>query len=133
MPRRKPTGKPGGRPDEFTEEQIKIALIDAQGWMGLTAKRLGCSYNTVINYMQKYPALQELRDDLKHVQDDHCSVKLAENINAGNMTAIIWYEKTRKGMTDQPQPNPEQTKMKPRQIRIVTVDASKPKVSKVKK
>ena len=49
----------GGR---FTKEQVELALHESRGVKASAAARLGCSRQTVDNYLEKWPELAETMD-----------------------------------------------------------------------
>ena len=55
-------------PERYTAEQVISAIRETRGMLTITARRLGCAYNTVRNYIDNYPtvraALEEAREGL---------------------------------------------------------------------
>lgn len=80
--------------NRYTAEQVAQALKDANGIVRYAAQRLGCSRLTVYNYMKKYASVKQAHEDARENQIDYVEGKLLEQINSGNITAIIFYLKT---------------------------------------
>ena len=87
--------KKGGRRGEFTKAQVENALTEANGFVTSAAKRLGCNPKTVYRYMERYPSLKEVLADAREDALDLAESKLMKAINEGNLTAIIFFLKTR--------------------------------------
>ena len=79
---------------EYSAEQIAKALIDANGIIATAAKRLGCTRQTVYNYIGKDKTVAAARDEAKETTLDWVESQLMKQIGTGNMTAIIFYLKT---------------------------------------
>lgn len=75
------------------EEAIK-AIKDSKGFVTTVAKRLGCTRQHVYVIADRFPtvkaAIEEEREGLK----DFAEGKLIQQIDAGNIAAIIFYLKT---------------------------------------
>ena len=80
--------------NRYTAAQVIAALKHTKGLMYLTAKRLGCSYNTVLNYCERYPSVQETRDALRGEMIDLAEQKLWHSINKGEAWGITLCLKT---------------------------------------
>jgi predicted transcriptional regulator len=78
----------------YTAKEIIAAVRKNKGILTLVARELGCTRQTVHNYVKRYPtiaaAVQEERDSLLDLAEG----KLFEQVNKGNMTAIIFTLKT---------------------------------------
>lgn len=81
--------------EQFTPEQMAEALIKAQGFISATAEILGCSQQTVRNYIEKYDSVRQARDDSAEKTLDYVESKLMALVREKNATAIIFYLKTR--------------------------------------
>lgn len=79
----------------YTPEQVAQALARNEGWIGLTAKELGCTPETVTRYCRTYPEVQKVRDLATEVQGDNAEKTLQELIRDKNVAAVIFYLKTR--------------------------------------
>ena len=81
--------------ERYTVEQVCEAIRSQKGLLSMAANRLGCSYMTVWNYSQKYPEVKQAIEESKESMLDLAEGKLFQEINAGNMTAIIFFLKTK--------------------------------------
>ena len=70
------------------------ALTAAGGLVTSAAKRLGCAPKTVYRYIERFPALKDVLGEARESSVDLAESKLMEAINAGNLTAIIFFLKT---------------------------------------
>ena len=91
---------PTGRRRRFIVADIEAALRSTAGIYSaaaaILAQRYGtCSPNTVKNYIRRYPRLQEVDEDIAQQTLDLAETKLIGAIRDGNMTAIIFYLKTK--------------------------------------
>lgn len=84
---------PSGKP-RYTPEEVAEALREAHGLMSAAGRRLGISRQAVWKYAKKYKIVADARDDAKESMKDFAESKLFQEIDAGNMTAIIFYLKT---------------------------------------
>ena len=90
-----PLKKRGGRHAEFTQAQVEHALTSAGGFITSAAKRLGCNPKTVYRYLQRYPSLKDVLTEARENTLDFVESKLMKAIDDGNVTAIIFFLKTR--------------------------------------
>lgn len=60
-----------------------------------TCTALGIDRNTFTSWREKYPKLSQLLDEVDESLIDFSESKLLEQINAGNLTAIIFHLKTK--------------------------------------
>jgi len=79
--------------EHFTIEEIETALRASGGFLSGASKKLGCCYQTIINYAKKHPELQAIRDEIDEAQLDFSESKLLAQIKDGNITAIIFHLK----------------------------------------
>ena len=84
----------GGRRAEFTQAQVARAVAAAGGFVTSAAKRLGCDPKTVYRYMERYAPLKDVLGEARESSVDLAESKLMEAINAGNLTAVIFFLKT---------------------------------------
>ena len=82
-------------PRRFRIEQIEEALRQSAGIKSLAAKRLGCSPSAITKYLQRFPSLTKVIDDIVNENLDLAEGQLLKAIGDGNMTAIIFYLKTK--------------------------------------
>jgi hypothetical protein len=83
------------RTPKFTPEQVTQAIIDAQGMITIAARRLGCGRKTIYEYMKRHPEIVEAREEAEERMLDFAESKLFTKISDGDMTAIIWFLKTK--------------------------------------
>ena len=77
----------------YKQEEILEAIKKSGGFLTKAAEQLGCTYHTVWNYLKKYKSLQKALEEIKEKQLDFAESKLIGEINASNLTAIIFYLK----------------------------------------
>ena len=82
------------KPEKYTKEQIKNALIERNGFISQAAKLLQCEQTTVRNYITRYPELNDVLKDAREEMLDVAEKKLTENIMNNDNTAIIFFLKT---------------------------------------
>ena len=80
--------------DRYTAQQVADALTQAKGFVSVTAKNLGCSDQTVRNYMDRYAICKQAVLDAREQMIDIAEGRLYQNINEGDNTAIIFFLKT---------------------------------------
>lgn len=78
----------------ITAEKAIEAARDSKGFVTTIARRLGCSRQHVYNLMDKYATFKAAIDEEREGNKDFAEAKLFEQINAGNITGIIFYLKT---------------------------------------
>lgn len=79
------------RPDD---EQIIQALRASSGLVALAASKLGVNRRTLYNWFQEDPELLEALHDVRESMKDLAEGKLLQQVQEGNLTAIIYYLKT---------------------------------------
>lgn len=83
-----------GSKRRYTPEEVARVLSDTGGIVSNAAARLGCTRETVYQYIRKYAkaeaALREGRERTK----DFAESQLIAQMGQGNITAIIFYLKT---------------------------------------
>lgn len=90
FPKKKAAGK-----EKYTHKRVIEAITDAKGLLTVAARRLGCSRQTVYNYMEKHEAIREAYNDANESNIDFVENKLMMAINNDNTTAIIFFLKTK--------------------------------------
>lgn len=83
--------------ERYTVDQVRTALELTGGLFTLAANKLGCAYNTVKNYVERYPELQEFLDE---IEEFHLDIAEAEQIKAmrdGNLQAVQFYLRCKGG------------------------------------
>lgn len=86
---------PDGRPEQFKPEQVIRAIQGAQGLLAGAARLLECSRTTVYAYVKKYPEVQAALEEQNETTKDFVEGKLIDQIRNDNITAIIFYLKTK--------------------------------------
>ena len=78
----------------LTQGQFLKAIENSGGYVSLIADRVGCSLQTVYNWINKDEKVAEAVRREKIRQVDHAEGKLQSLIKKENPTAIIFYLKT---------------------------------------
>ena len=81
--------------EQYTAQQMIDALMATKGMKTLAARKLGCSYVTVQRYIEKYPTVRAAFEEAQEQSGDMVELKLLEQIQKGDTTAIIFALKTR--------------------------------------
>ena len=79
----------------YKAEQIIEALKTAKGLKSHAAKALGCSRNTIDKYIKDYPTVATAYAEVNEKTIDDVESKLLNQIDDENITAIIFYLKTK--------------------------------------
>jgi excisionase family DNA binding protein len=87
------TRKPGRKP-KFTAEEVAEAVKRAKGFLTVAAQILGCHYRTILNYAQRYKIVREALDEARQQVLDVAEAKLLEQVQAGDLRAIMFYLRT---------------------------------------
>lgn len=80
---------------KFTQAEIEQALRESAGLQYLAANKLRCAPSTVTNYVKDSKRLQRVIEECEEVRIDLAEGKLAEKIGEGDLTAIIFFLKTK--------------------------------------
>jgi len=80
---------------EHTCTKIIAALKETKGLLTLAARKAGVSYSTVNRYANDFPSVRQAVEEAKESMTDFAEGKLFQAINEGNMTAVIFYLKTK--------------------------------------
>lgn len=83
------------RKDEYTAEQVIDAIERAGGLQTQAAHILGCHRKTIARYIDKYVTVKEAYEAANETQLDMAEQSLFDQIANGNITAIIFYLKTK--------------------------------------
>ena len=91
---------PTGRKRRFKVADVEAALRSSFAIYSAAAAILEpkygtCSPNTIRNYVRRYARLQAVEDEIRGQTLDLAETKLIGAIRDGNMTAIIFYLKTK--------------------------------------
>jgi len=84
----------------FTFDDVERALRQSRGMVSMAAKLLEaqkgkCDPHTVRNYLKRWPKLQHACDEIVQEHIDLAETKLLAAIQDSNMTAVIFYLKTK--------------------------------------
>lgn len=80
---------------KFPKSKILKAIEGSAGNKLLISRRVGCNRNTLNEYLAAYPDLQTALDNEVEELGDVCEAQLAAKIKEGNLTALIYYSKTK--------------------------------------
>jgi len=88
------------RKERFKLAHVEQALRDSGGIAAMAARKLAkmygsCTAQTVRNYMNRYPSLKKAIDEVIENNLDLAEGALLRGITQGNMTAVIYYLKTK--------------------------------------
>lgn len=78
----------------YTAAQVIEAINNSRGFVSTIAKNLGCSRMHVYRLIEKYPTAKEALINEREGVKDFVEGKLIQQVDAGNITAIIFYLKT---------------------------------------
>ena len=95
MPTKPTVKKRGHRAQRFTQKQVADAVMEAGGILTAAARKLGCASCTIYEYIERYPALKDVLSEARESSIDLAESELIKAIEAGNLTAIIFFLKTR--------------------------------------
>lgn len=80
---------------KYTIEKMSAALTDAKGLVHVTAQRLGCTPQTVYNYIKKHETVRIALENAREYMVDAAELKFFDAINRGESWAIAMMLKTR--------------------------------------
>lgn len=80
--------------EKYTAEQVIQAVRKNKGILTLAARDLGCTRQTLHNYVNRYTTVADEVSSQREGLLDLAEGKLFEQVNAGNITAIIFTLKT---------------------------------------
>ena len=86
--------------------EVAEALIKARGLQTVAAQMLGCTWETVREYVKRYPECAAALETANTALGDLAEQKLTDNITNGDQRAIEFYLKTKqrdRGYTDKTQ------------------------------
>jgi hypothetical protein len=78
----------------YTAAQVTAALVATKGLVFLTAKRLKCDPDTVLNYCKRYPSVEAAKQAQRGELVDLAEQKLRESIQNGEAWGISLCLKT---------------------------------------
>jgi len=74
----------------YTTDQVIEAIRESHGILTAAAKKLGCTRQTVHDYVKRFPTVREAYEEESESLVDFAEMKLFEQIGAGNIAAIIF-------------------------------------------
>lgn len=82
------------KPHRYTASQVIEALHACRGMVYLTAKRLQCNPQTIMNYCKKFPSVAQAKEDARGELLDVAEVKLWLAVQRGDAWAITFALRT---------------------------------------
>jgi hypothetical protein len=79
---------------KYTQQQMVDALVSTKGMVYLSAQRLGCTLETVMNYYKRYPAVEQAKHDARGTLLDDCELRLWKAVQRDEAWAIAFALKT---------------------------------------
>lgn len=79
---------------KFSPTKCLAAILNSGGIKKNICEKLGCSRPTLDAWMEQYPAIASAYHDEREKLKDLSEERLIEQIQMGNLGAIIWYQKT---------------------------------------
>ena len=79
---------------KYTAADVIAAIKGSKGIISQAARKLGCTRQTIYNYVENYATVREALENEREDLLDFVEGKLLGEINRGNITAIIFYLKT---------------------------------------
>lgn len=80
---------------KYTAKQIIDALQKSKGIKSKAAEALQCSRNTIDKWIRDYPTVADAYEEINEATVDKVESALFDQIEDGNITAIIFYLKTK--------------------------------------
>jgi len=79
---------------KYTAEQIIEAIHASHGNLASAARRLKCGRSTVYRYLDNHPTIKAAYEEERETLIDFTEDQLFKQVQAGNITAIIFTLKT---------------------------------------
>jgi hypothetical protein len=79
---------------KYTVDQVTRALKNSRGLVSPAARALGCSAQTVRNYVKRHPTVAQAKEDEREKLIDTAEAHLYQQIINGNIVAILFTLKT---------------------------------------
>jgi hypothetical protein len=83
-----------GRRRRFTQQQMLEALTLSKGLISVAARRLNCSYDTIMQYMRRYPKVRAVAVEFRNQMTDIAELKFWDAVHRGEPWAITLQLKT---------------------------------------
>jgi hypothetical protein len=83
-----------GKP-HFKAQQIANMLIETKGMVFIAAEKLGCSHQTIYNYVKKHPMVRRAKEKQDGIVVDAAELHLYKAIQEGEQWAIQFILKTK--------------------------------------
>jgi len=80
---------------KFTAEQMVAALTETRGMVYHAANRLGCSAQTVYNYVKRYATVRQAKEQAEGMMLDNAELALNSAILGGQPWAVMFVLKTK--------------------------------------
>lgn len=74
--------------EHWTAKQMIDALTESKGLISIAARKLGCSYNTVRNYIDNYPTVAAVLKEQRAAFVDIAELKLMGAVNSSQPWAV---------------------------------------------
>ena len=81
--------------ERYTAEQVAEAVKKSYGIINGAAVALGCSRQTVENYIKKYKVVKDAYSEANEITLDFVETEFLKKIKSGDTTAMIFYLKTK--------------------------------------
>ena len=91
---KKTKGKNSGKP-RMTKARVREAIKTSRGLKTIAAKLLNISRQTLYNYIERWPDLQDAFDEVDEELGDFAEGELLKLIRAGDSSAIRFYLRTK--------------------------------------
>lgn len=75
--------------EKFTVAEVEAALRKAGGFITHAARLLGCHYHTVLNYIDRYPELDDIREEVRETYKDTAESLIIRRLNAAMNARFI--------------------------------------------
>lgn len=81
--------------NKYTTQTVIDAIVEAKGNISHASRLLGCTRATVYSYIKRYATVAKAYNDINETTKDFVENKLMQAIAKNNLTAIIFYLKTK--------------------------------------
>lgn len=80
---------------KFTAEEVADAITNADGILSKAARDLGCTRQTVHNYVNRYATVKSAYDEANDKFIDEAEEQLQKHVKRGSLPAIMFVLKTK--------------------------------------